>query len=101
VPLPAPLVQSFEAFVPPVSVRSVTVESDVAFLARRHEGRIRLIGGDAVALAGAVDADVAVWSDPVTTSGRIELLPFLHEQAVSLTAHRFGNPDRELGELPV
>jgi RHH-type proline utilization regulon transcriptional repressor/proline dehydrogenase/delta 1-pyrroline-5-carboxylate dehydrogenase len=38
--------------------------------------------------------DVAIWSGPVTSAGRIEMLPFLHEQAVSITAHRFGNPDR-------
>ena len=25
-------------------------------------------------------------------SGRVELLPFLHEQAISITNHRFGNP---------
>jgi RHH-type transcriptional regulator, proline utilization regulon repressor / proline dehydrogenase / delta 1-pyrroline-5-carboxylate dehydrogenase len=30
----------------------------------------------------------------VTESGRIEMLPFLKEQAVSITAHRFGTPDR-------
>ena len=36
--------------------------------------------------------DVAVWSHPVTPSGRVELLPFLHEQAISITNHRFGNP---------
>jgi RHH-type proline utilization regulon transcriptional repressor/proline dehydrogenase/delta 1-pyrroline-5-carboxylate dehydrogenase len=29
----------------------------------------------------------------VTTAGRIELLPFLREQSVTITAHRFGNPD--------
>ena len=30
----------------------------------------------------------------MTASGRVEVLPFLKEQAVSITAHRFGNPDR-------
>jgi len=39
------------------------------------------------------DPDVAIFAGPVTTSGRIEMLPFLHEQAISITAHRFGNPD--------
>jgi RHH-type proline utilization regulon transcriptional repressor/proline dehydrogenase/delta 1-pyrroline-5-carboxylate dehydrogenase len=29
----------------------------------------------------------------VTTAGRLELLPFLREQSVTITAHRFGNPD--------
>ena len=37
----------------------------------------------------------------MTTSGRIELLPFLREQSVSVTAHRFGNPDRAFAELPI
>ena len=38
--------------------------------------------------------DVAVYFAPVTEAGRIEMLPFLREQAVSITAHRFGNPNR-------
>jgi RHH-type proline utilization regulon transcriptional repressor/proline dehydrogenase/delta 1-pyrroline-5-carboxylate dehydrogenase len=45
--------------------------------------------------------DVAIWADPVTAAGRIEVLPFLLEQAVSITAHRFGNPDRALADLPL
>ena len=47
------------------------------------------------------DVRVAVYDGPVTTEGRIELLPFLHEQAVSITAHRFGNPDKQLLALKV
>ena len=38
--------------------------------------------------------DVAVYFHPVTEAGRIEMLPYLREQAVSITAHRFGNPNR-------
>ncbi|WP_314504407.1 bifunctional proline dehydrogenase/L-glutamate gamma-semialdehyde dehydrogenase [uncultured Microbacterium sp.] len=47
------------------------------------------------ALAEAVggDPDLAVYPNEVTTAGRIELLPFLHEQSITITAHRFGNPD--------
>ncbi|WP_309065617.1 bifunctional proline dehydrogenase/L-glutamate gamma-semialdehyde dehydrogenase [Microbacterium sp.] len=64
-------------------------------------GRVRLVGErDAVAalhgdLARAVqgDPDLAVYADEVTSAGRIELLPFVHEQSVTITAHRFGNPD--------
>lgn len=106
VPLPTPLVQSFEDPLRAVRVRSVSVESDAVWLSRASRvdtARIRLVGGDPVALAAALNGsvDVAVYSGPVTTSGRVELLPFLHEQAVSITAHRFGNPDPEMAELPI
>ena len=37
--------------------------------------------------------DLAVYVHPVTEAGRVELLPFLHEQAISITAHRFGTPN--------
>jgi RHH-type proline utilization regulon transcriptional repressor/proline dehydrogenase/delta 1-pyrroline-5-carboxylate dehydrogenase len=82
----------------------VKVESDAEWLAtagqlasagRLSGARIRLIGGDAAALAHATGGrpDLAVYSHPVTEAGRVELLPFLHEQAVSITAHRFGTPN--------
>jgi RHH-type proline utilization regulon transcriptional repressor/proline dehydrogenase/delta 1-pyrroline-5-carboxylate dehydrogenase len=107
-PLPTALVQSFEGAERPVRVRSVTVEPDATWLERVASGalrtaRVRLVGGDPLALAAALGGspDVAIWSGPVTTSGRIELLPFLHEQAVSITAHRFGNPDPELSSVVV
>ncbi|WP_344295142.1 bifunctional proline dehydrogenase/L-glutamate gamma-semialdehyde dehydrogenase [Agromyces neolithicus] len=84
-----------------LSAREVTVvrEGDGDWLARAARGgittpRVRLIGGGASALADALGGapDIAVWSHPVTPSGRVELLPFLHEQAISITNHRFGNP---------
>ena len=37
-------------------------------------------------------ANVAIFDDPVTSSARLELFPFLREQAISMTAHRFGTP---------
>ena len=63
--------------------------------------RVRIVGAEAsvaaarTALAEATDGDpdIAVYANEVTTAGRIELLPFLHEQAITITAHRFGNPD--------
>ncbi|SDH02466.1 L-proline dehydrogenase [Leifsonia sp. 98AMF] len=77
----------------------VVVESDAHWLSRIRAHRvpahrIRLIGGDPVALATALGGspDVAVYSGPVTPSGRVEVLTFLHEQAISITNHRFGNP---------
>ena len=82
----------------------VTVESDAGWLAsaghlaaagKLSGARIRLIGGDASALAEATGGrpDLAIYAHAVTEAGRVELLPFLHEQAVSITAHRFGTPN--------
>ncbi|MCW3767082.1 bifunctional proline dehydrogenase/L-glutamate gamma-semialdehyde dehydrogenase [Paenarthrobacter ureafaciens] len=77
---------------------SVRIEDDAAWLARAEKfdgGRIRLIGGDFTALSAATGGrpDVAVYHGAVTQAGRIEMLPFLREQAVSITAHRFGTPN--------
>uniref|UniRef100_UPI0025885681 aldehyde dehydrogenase family protein n=1 Tax=Arthrobacter sp. TaxID=1667 RepID=UPI0025885681 len=82
-----------------VSLRiRVTVENDADWLAtarRFGAGRIRLIGGDASAVYEATGGrpDLAIYHHEVTEAGRVEMLPFLHEQAVSITAHRFGTPN--------
>jgi RHH-type proline utilization regulon transcriptional repressor/proline dehydrogenase/delta 1-pyrroline-5-carboxylate dehydrogenase len=89
---------------------AVFVESDDEWLERMtaadesaaaRPSRARLVGTpEAVAalhhrLSEAVggDPDLAIYANEVTTAGRIELLPFLHEQSITITAHRFGNPD--------
>jgi RHH-type proline utilization regulon transcriptional repressor/proline dehydrogenase/delta 1-pyrroline-5-carboxylate dehydrogenase len=92
-----------------VPVDGARLESDAAFTARARSGglgahRIRLIGSDAARpLATAIggDPDVAIYAGEVTASGRVELLPFLREQAISVTAHRFGNPDPALESLTI
>jgi RHH-type proline utilization regulon transcriptional repressor/proline dehydrogenase/delta 1-pyrroline-5-carboxylate dehydrogenase len=69
--------------------------------------RVRLIGPRTSvralhgALAEAVhgDPDLAIYAGEVTTAGRLELLPFLREQAISITAHRFGTPDRTFADV--
>jgi RHH-type transcriptional regulator, proline utilization regulon repressor / proline dehydrogenase / delta 1-pyrroline-5-carboxylate dehydrogenase len=105
-PLPDPLVELFGEFGSPTLMQSVIVESDARWHARLVAGelktaRIRLAGGNASAMYGIVkgNPDVAIYGGPVTTAGRIELLPFLHEQAVSITAHRFGNPDHAMADV--
>ena len=107
-PLPATLMSQFSSGLSPVRVSGVVVESDAAWLARAAAGgittaRVRLLGGDASALAAAVGGtpDLAIYAGALTSAGRVELLPFLREQAVSITAHRFGNPDRDMATLPV
>lgn len=56
--------------------------------------RVRLIGGNREAFAEASEgrAAIALYAQPVVEAGRVELLTFLREQAVSVTAHRFGSP---------
>ena len=64
-------------------------------------GRVRLIGADALATASAVEGSpsLAIYANPVVAAGRVEQLTFLREQAVSVTAHRFGTPHRY--EIPL
>ena len=62
-----------------------------ARLVGRPESVAALRTGLAEAVSG--DPDLAVFPNEVTTAGRLELLPFLREQSISITAHRFGTPD--------
>ena len=57
-------------------------------------GRLRLVGvpADEVVAATGGSPALAVHNGPVVSAGRVELLTFLREQAVSVTAHRFGTP---------
>jgi len=92
----------------PESVRAILkdnetpmrVESDSQWLERAASSsgiatpRIRLVGGGHKDLAEALGGtpDIAIYSEPPTLAGRVELLPYVREQAISLTNHRFGNP---------
>jgi RHH-type proline utilization regulon transcriptional repressor/proline dehydrogenase/delta 1-pyrroline-5-carboxylate dehydrogenase len=80
----------------------VTVESDQSWtttLSNAGEtltnARIRLIGAPASVVTAVTNGrpDVAVYDGDVVLAGRVELLPFVREQAVSITAHRFGTPN--------
>ncbi|KUL28895.1 bifunctional proline dehydrogenase/L-glutamate gamma-semialdehyde dehydrogenase [Actinoplanes awajinensis] len=91
----APVRVSSAQPVPAALAPDAVVEPDAAFAAGlTGAGRVRLIGGSVTSLAVATGGrpDLAIWSGPVVEAGRVELLPFLREQAVSITAHRFGNP---------
>lgn len=70
----------------------VTVEDDASWVARVTSAtfaRVRALGE---VPAEAMTASVTLFADPVTASARLELFPFLREQAISVTAHRFGTP---------
>lgn len=82
------------------------VETEREFVSRvagDPPGRIRLLGSRADALSVAFDGapEVAIYGHEATESGRVEMLPFLVEQAVSLTAHRFGAIDPRFRDLVV
>jgi len=65
--------------------------------------KIRLLSGNESVLYVQFngDASIAIYGNPVTESGRVEMLPFVKEQAVSVTAHRFGAPDPRFLELAI
>jgi RHH-type transcriptional regulator, proline utilization regulon repressor / proline dehydrogenase / delta 1-pyrroline-5-carboxylate dehydrogenase len=113
-PLPSGLLPFVSGPEPLLRVREAVVESDAAFAARcvaAPPPRIRLVSpgdaagraeaGRALARATGGSIDTAIWAGPITSAGRIELLPFLREQAVSITAHRFGDADPRMRDLAV
>ncbi|CAB4599101.1 unannotated protein [freshwater metagenome] len=68
-----------------------------------HDPRVRVVGATAEFhnTHGRGDVTLAMYDQPVTEAGRIELLPYFKEQAISITAHRFGNPVPWVTELAV
>ena len=105
VALPQPIVDALSAARVPVFF-----EDDAAWTKRvkglaaqdgpHASARIRVIAGPSrdAEVAAVFEAtngkpDVAVYGGEVVSAGRVEMLPHLHEQAVSITAHRFGTPN--------
>jgi RHH-type proline utilization regulon transcriptional repressor/proline dehydrogenase/delta 1-pyrroline-5-carboxylate dehydrogenase len=81
-------------------------ESEMAFVERVRANppqKLRLLSGNESVLYVQFngDASIAIYGNPVTESGRVEMLPFVKEQAVSVTAHRFGAPDPRFLELAI
>ena len=70
-------------------------ETSAEFAARLGSldvSRVRVAGTCSQELrATANEAGIHIADDPVTAEGRIELLYYLREQAVSRTTHRYGN----------
>ena len=79
----------------------VTIEDHPTWLQKVQPGeRWRVIGQ--VRLEGALaNCEVTVFNHAPTQSGRDELLPYFKEQAISITAHRFGNPSRMVAQLAI
>lgn len=86
----------------------VKVQSAEEFLAALTEDdspevRVRALGTSRGEIQDALGGDlrVAVWDGPATVAAQVEALPFLHEQAVSITNHRYGNPTAITAEILV
>ncbi|QCX27406.1 proline dehydrogenase family protein [Nocardioides jishulii] len=56
--------------------------------------QVRVVGTDRESLArvAAAHPEVTFFQQPVVEAGEVELLPFVREQSVSVTAHRYGTP---------
>jgi RHH-type proline utilization regulon transcriptional repressor/proline dehydrogenase/delta 1-pyrroline-5-carboxylate dehydrogenase len=76
---------------------SIRIESDEAWLAGLEApARWRYVGAKLSVTSDSKlsNCEITIYDNPVTESGVVELLPYFKEQAVSVTAHRFGNPNQ-------
>ena len=91
--LPLPAVEALRA-----AGFQVEIESELTWLGSlvSQPRRVRFVGHPAQIDVDSplASPDVALFENPPTESGHVELLPYFKEQAISITAHRFGNPSR-------
>jgi RHH-type proline utilization regulon transcriptional repressor/proline dehydrogenase/delta 1-pyrroline-5-carboxylate dehydrogenase len=86
-----------------IPILRVVKESEQAFFKRVEEramGRVRLVepASSALQLAASQSA-VHIIDAPVLANGRLELLHYLREIALSIDYHRYGNLGLREGEL--
>ena len=83
----------------------VIIEDEASFEAslKKRPRRVRMVGRihEISQDSALASPDVALYAEPTTEAGRIELLPYFKEQAVSVTAHRFGNPVKFVKDLAI
>jgi RHH-type proline utilization regulon transcriptional repressor/proline dehydrogenase/delta 1-pyrroline-5-carboxylate dehydrogenase len=81
----------------------VKIETEEQWLNRikGSQTRVRWIGASASVAADSplASCEIAIYDQKPTESGYVELLPYFKEQAVTITAHRFGNPVRFIKAL--
>lgn len=83
---------------------SISIETQAEFGARIQSSprRVRIISSVAQDVGtDLLGVDIAVYPGCVTESGHIELLPYFKEQAVTVTAHRFGTPVKFVANLAI
>ena len=75
-------------------------DSDPEVLELGVGARIKMVGTDAdLVVALGATPDVAVMMHPIVGASRVEIQEMLHEQAVSITLHRFGNRFADMHRL--
>jgi RHH-type proline utilization regulon transcriptional repressor/proline dehydrogenase/delta 1-pyrroline-5-carboxylate dehydrogenase len=81
----------------------IKIESEQQWLdrIRGSQSRVRWIGASATNAPDSplASCEIAIYDQKPTESGYLELLPYFKEQAVTITAHRFGNPVRFIKSL--
>jgi RHH-type proline utilization regulon transcriptional repressor/proline dehydrogenase/delta 1-pyrroline-5-carboxylate dehydrogenase len=87
-PLPAGLAEALDS--EGVCLRVESWDACLRRASKRLGGRVRVVAADSGDLYG--NAQAAVFAHAVTANPDLELMPFLREQAVSVTTHRFGTP---------
>jgi RHH-type proline utilization regulon transcriptional repressor/proline dehydrogenase/delta 1-pyrroline-5-carboxylate dehydrogenase len=82
---------------------AIKIESEQQWLSRitGTQTRVRWIGASSAIAADSplASCEIAIYDQKPTESGYVELLPYFKEQAVTITAHRFGNPVRFIKAL--
>ena len=89
----------------PVLAALDAAEEEVAAIAGLRSGRVRLMAFPsssvtlvprALAAVRAEHPDIALITEDVVGTGRVEMMYMLAEQAVSITMHRFGNHSQSM-----
>ncbi len=78
----------------------ITVLPDARF-DKSANGRVRYLGERDLLTAVGGSIDVSVYDGESLPVGRLALLPYVHEQAVSITNHRFGHPTPMTSQLKI
>ena len=75
----------------PISGTSCTVEDLAKFSGRVQGERVRVLSKESMDALALLERGVSVDRRPLAANGAVEAARWLHEQAVSVTNHRYGN----------
>lgn len=79
----------------------VVIEDQQQWQSKIQPGERWRVIGDVALESQLANCEITIYDQETVESGRIELLPYFKEQAISITAHRFGNPSRMVAQLAI